>query len=242
VYTESLFLALSLGAVYAARRQRWLLASALAALATLSRVPGILVLAPVAWMLLRSPGRSWRRAALLLAAPAALLGFLGYMASRGFGWLAPLHNQLGAEHAHVMTGPFVTLGFAVSAAWKGLRSTLHGSPIFSPTFIGPFPPAFESVILLAVLLLAVVVLVLAFRRLPAVYGVYALITLIVCIFSPVSDQPLQGLDRYLLTIFPLWMAAGAWLAKRQLRWPVLGLGAGLLFFYSFEFATWAFIG
>src|SRR5262249_44707727 len=45
-YTESLFLALSLGAFLALRRSRWLLAGCLITLATLTRLTGILLLLP----------------------------------------------------------------------------------------------------------------------------------------------------------------------------------------------------
>ena len=69
--------------------------------------------------------------------------------------------------------------------------------------------------LLAVLVIAVLALVVAFRRLPLAYGAYAGAALLVCIWSPVAGQPLKSLDRYTLTIFPLWMAAGAWMSERR---------------------------
>jgi hypothetical protein len=38
------------------------------------------------------------------------------------------------------------------------------------------------------------------------------------------------------------MAAGAWLSeRRRTRWPVLGASTGLLVFFTFQFATWAFV-
>jgi hypothetical protein len=54
-------------------------------------------------------------------------------------------------------------------------------------------------------------------------------------------QPLLGLDRYTLSIFPLWIGAGAWAIERRVLKPLLVLSALLLAFYSYEFATWAFI-
>jgi hypothetical protein len=42
-------------------------------------------------------------------------------------------------------------------------------------------------------------------------------------------------------IFPLWMAAGAWVSERRAIYPAIIIGAGLVCFYSFEFATWAFV-
>jgi hypothetical protein len=193
-------------------------------------------------MYLRTASRRRRDGAWLLLSPAALLGFLLYLRSRGFGFLAPLTNQIGHQHLHRRTGPWTTVADALSDAWSGIEKTLHGAAAYAPSFIGPFSVHFESIILFAWLLLAIIVLVLTFRRLPAVYGMYALLTLVVCIFSPVSFQPLQGLDRYWLTIFPLWMAAGAWVARHPSRYLVVMVSAGLLVFYSFEFGTWTFLG
>ena len=79
------------------------------------------------------------------------------------------------------------------------------------------------------------------RRLPLEYGAYAAIALMMCISSPAPAQPLVSLDRYVLTIFPLWMAAGAWIAKRHLERPAVVIGAILLAFYTIQFARGSFI-
>ncbi len=74
LYTESLFLALSLGAVYAARRERWPLAAFLGALATVTRVPGVLLVIPLAVMHLKTHRRPDRGVWWLLLMPGALAG------------------------------------------------------------------------------------------------------------------------------------------------------------------------
>jgi hypothetical protein len=55
VYTEGLFLALSVGAVYAARRGSWAWAGALGGMAALTRNTGVLVLVPVLLLYLYGP-------------------------------------------------------------------------------------------------------------------------------------------------------------------------------------------
>jgi hypothetical protein len=134
----------------------------------------------------------------------------------------------------------VTLVSAVQSAAAGLHS-LSSQAIYQPSLGGPLSDGAESVVLLGVLALALVALVSAFRRLPIAYGTYALTTLLVCIWSPVTGQPLKSLDRYTLTIFPLWMAAGAWAAERRLTRAVVMVSAGLLAFWTFQFATWAWV-
>ncbi len=270
VYTESLFLVLSVGAIYAARGDRLALAAVLAALATVTRVTGILLVVPIAMMSLerdqpprrprsgasrgmvgqrvgvrprarpRAPRRLDPRLASLALAPAALLAMLAYMHNAGYGWLAPVTNQHG--HSFDGVGPLATLAAALYHALTGVWSTvtLAVKPL-SPSLAGPFSRQFDSVVLLVVLFVAGCALAGVFRHLPRAYGVYAALALLVSIFSQTRIQPLEGIDRYTLTIFPLWMAAGAWVSEQRLLRPVVAVCVVLLAFYSFEFATWAFI-
>ncbi|MGO9901051.1 MAG: mannosyltransferase family protein [Solirubrobacteraceae bacterium] len=239
VYTESLCLALSVGSIYAARHERLRTAALLAALASLTRVTGILLIVPIVMMSRQREGRLDRRLGWLLLAPGALLGFLAYMSSAGYGWLAPLTNQ----HAHRfgLAGPVSTVLAALESAARGLVSTVSGAKPFAPSLEGPLSPQFDSVLLLVVLVVAVCALVEALRRLPLAYSVYGALALLVCIFSQTKIQPLEGLDRYTLTIFPLWMAAGAWISEHRLLRAVVPICLVALAFYAFEFATWAFI-
>jgi hypothetical protein len=97
-------------------------------------------------------------------------------------------------------------------------------------------------VLLGVLVLAAAALVACSRRLPVEYAAYAGVVLLACISTPDVGQPLWSLDRYTLTIFPLWMAAGAWLSRRKVALPAVVLcGSALLVFYAAQFASWAFV-
>jgi Mannosyltransferase (PIG-V) len=240
VYTESLFLALSVGAVYAARRDRWALAAALGGLAAVTRVPGVLLVIPLAVIYLEAHRLPGRRLASILVLPAALGCYLGYLAARGFGPLAPIVQQTGGQHNHNLTGPITTVFAAVRTAAAGVRwlDLVH---IYRPTLDGPFSPGTESIVLLGALAIAVSALVATVRRLPLAYGAYAVAALLVCTWSPVDGQPLKSVDRYTLTIFPLWMVAGAWIAERRLTRATLLMSAALLGFWSFQFATWAWV-
>lgn len=256
VYTESLFLALSVGAVYGARTGRWRLAIGLAVLASLTRVNGVVLVAPLAmlrWQQRAGSRGSWRSAQLwrsptfwraqlpLLAVPGALVAYLGSLALHGFSPLAPFAQEVAYQRGS--GGPLFTLVRAVQAAGGGVRLLTSGiEPIYWPSIRGPLSLGAESLWLLAVLGASLAALRLTWRRLPRHYGIYAALGLAVCLSSPEIGQPLMSFDRYVLTIFPLWMAAGAWLAeRRRARWAVLGAGTVLLGFFTFQFATWAFI-
>ncbi len=241
VYTESLFLALSVGAIYAGRQDHWALAGTLAALASVTRVTGILLIAPLALMALRGYGRLLPRLAWLLSAPAAFAAFLAYLANSGYGWLAPLHNENELYHRSV-AGPINTVISAIRAAGDGLRTLVDGVPLFSLSLAGPWTPPFDSILLLAVLIVVVALLAGAFRRLPPPYAVYATLAVLLVIWSPFAPQPLQSFDRYALTIFPLWMVAGSWVVDHPTtRRPLLAIGGALLAYCTFAWASWAFI-
>lgn len=241
VYTESLFLALAVGAVYAARHDRFALAATLAALASITRVYGILLVAPLALLHLRRSGRLNFRLAWLGLPPAALGGFLLFLHARGYGWLAPMTAQTSGVHAHSLAGPLATLIAAVRSGADGLHLTLTGTRPITLSLGSPWSLPFQNLVLLVVLAIAVGALVACWRRLPRAYSAYAILALALTISSPVQGEPLKSLDRYTLTIFPLWMAAGAWAAERRLTRPIAAVGAGLLTFYTVAFAAWSFV-
>jgi hypothetical protein len=242
VYTESLFLALSVGSLYAARRGHLARASLLAALAAGTRVTGVLLVIPLAVEYLRVRRRVGRDAAWMALVPAALLGYLGYVAVRGFGLLAPYMQQTTTDHGHGAGGPVATVAAAVHSAASGLGAiVIHGGSVYGAGLGSGLSYAAKSVLLMAVLVVALVALRATLRRLPLAYGAYAAVALLVCVWSPVNEQPLLSLDRYTLTIFPLWMAAGAWLSERRLTWPTVAACVPLLALWTLQFAAWTFV-
>ncbi len=238
VYTESLFLALSVGAVYSARCERWGCAAALVAAAALTRNTGILLIAPVGLMYLGRHGLKARGLLLVMPSVVALAGFLFYLHGLGYGWLAPLKSE--AAYGRQMIGPLAGLDHAVSGALSGISAVAtaigswHPGERFVPSGHRGFDFAGRprSLGVAAARSLA---------RTAHPYFVYALLVLLTCLFSPDRGDPLKSLDRYVLTIFPLWMVAGAWLTRRRAVTPVLIVGGALMALYAYEFATWVFI-
>jgi hypothetical protein len=249
VYTESLFLALSAGTFYAARRGRWATAGALGGLAALTRVTGILLALPVMLLFLYgpradvAPDRPMRRlipryrltpAVLWVALiPAGTAVFSAYLALRGYGPLAFLHAQTRFSD-HVTTFPLLTVWYGAQSAWQQLRIGFGGA-------VGLVTPT-QSVVGILALAVAAVALCGVFRRLPLAYGAYILVGLLIPLSSPTVADPLKGLARYETVLFPLYMAAAAWAVERGIRRPLLiGCGA-LLIFFTAQFATWHIVG
>jgi Mannosyltransferase (PIG-V) len=248
IYTESLFLALVLGAFLLARRGRFGWAGVAAAGATLTHIEGMLLIAPLAilyWQARRPirPLSSVRQAsgaavgaAPLLSPVLALGGFLVYLHSRGFGWLAPSSDE--RYYKHHATGPITGVADGVSAGVSGLAHILTGSA----GALTARQNAFENVVYLVVLVISVTALVAAWRQLPKAYAVFSGLCLLVCVSSPVTGEPLTSLDRYVLVLFPLWMVAAKWLSERRLLRATVTVDAALLFVFALQFARWTFIG
>lgn len=93
-WTESLFLLLSAACFLAAMRERWWLAGVLAALASITRLNGLFLLAALAILLWQARDRAPRAAWLaLLLAPLAFLGFAAYLHMVTGDALAFVHIQ-----------------------------------------------------------------------------------------------------------------------------------------------------
>jgi Mannosyltransferase (PIG-V) len=198
VYTESLFLLLTVGAFYAMRRRHLLLAALCGVAAGLARPNGFWLALPLLWLAASapdgatSPGPWWRdrwRVAAILAALAPLAGtaiFSAYLYGRFGDALAWMHGQ---------------------AAW--------GMPLLGR---GPAPDPVRTAEDLRVKVSEVLVYVgdiVAFfwaaasilpvtRRLGIAYGLWIAIN----IFPPVAAHLFISLGRFTAVLFPLffWLA------------------------------------
>ncbi len=241
VYSESLFLALSVGAVLAARRDRWEWAGVLGALAAATRSTGVLVL--VALVLLGWRSARPRQLAWLALVPVGLVAFPLWLGLTGHDWRAPFDAQ--EVWFREWGGPLGGVWDGAVAAWAGVRQLLSGSTshLYFPIAAGdPFAIARINLALFAWVPLVAVALVGVLRRLPLAYAAYAVAALAVPLSYPVAPQPLMSLPRFVLVVFPLWMWLGWLLARHpRARGPALAAGAVMLAACTAQFATWHFV-
>jgi hypothetical protein len=264
VYSESLFLALSVGAFFEARMGRWATAGVLGLLGAAERNSGVVLVVPLALLFLygprgdrpqpppRGPGAGWRRLlprhpiepqiAWIALIPVGLLAYLGYLAVSFGDGLAPFHAQ--TLWFHHFAGPFGGVWNGAVAAWDGLRQLVHGSrtPVyFTPAGGDAFTVAGVNLMLFAFLVLGVFAIIGTLRRFPIAYGAYVLAALALPLSDPVKPQPLASLPRYEIVLFPLFLWAAAWLDERG--WGDNGLAgsAVLLGLFTAMFATWRFV-
>jgi hypothetical protein len=212
VYSDGLFLALAAAAFLAALRDRPWLAGILGGLAVGTRLVGLALL-PALLVLLWPRSRSPRE--LLRPLPLALLpGALGLYALYLRAHLGNAGAFLDAQGVYwhrqrPPLGPIAGLWRATSAAWHGALELLRHLPR-----AGDYPGGFawrEHVaawnVLHFVLLLAALWLTwVAWRRLGAAFGAYSLATIAIVLSAPAQFFPLVSLPRFLLGDFPLFLA------------------------------------
>jgi hypothetical protein len=219
-YAESVLLLLAVGCFLALRprpdrpgaRPHFALAAGLVFLATLTRPIGFLLVLAVLAELVRWWSRLGRaeRAAGLAALVAPVLGLLafGSWADHEVGdWLAPLRVQAENAHHGGLTDPVIELFHDAS----GVLHHHVGTALHVPW-----------------VLLALAMLVVCWRRLPASYTLFAAGVLAVAL----SGSNLDSFERYAMSAFPLSMGAALVLGQPQLERTVLTLLAAGLAGYS----------
>jgi len=242
VYSESLYLALSVGLFWCARQGRWAWVGVLGALATATRSTGMVLALPALMLYLYGPRedrapdfefarrlhssrrlRSLHRlrpryrlranALWLALLPAGLGLYMAYLGLAGGDPLAPLRSEnVWGRH---FAGPYLGAWDGVVAAFEGARQLLSAQTahVYFPSAGGSsFIAAGHNLMLLAFLLGVAALLVIAVRVLPLAYGAYAIAALALPLSYPVASQPLMSLPRFLVVLFPLSMALAAWLA------------------------------
>jgi hypothetical protein len=244
VYSESLYLALSIGVFWFARRGRWVWVGVLGALAAATRSIGLVLMLPALILYLYGPREDRpadfaRRARSLLPryrlranimwlglVPAGLAAYLAYLWLSGGEALSPFHaQQVWDRH---FAGPYLGAWDGIEAGFEALleATSLQGHHSYiSKAVTDPLAPparALTSTVaspghnlyLLAFLVAGAVATVGVLRTLPLAYGAYVLAALALPLSYPVSSQPLMSLPRFLVVLFPLSMWLAAWLAAR----------------------------
>jgi 4-amino-4-deoxy-L-arabinose transferase-like glycosyltransferase len=236
IYTESLFLLASVACVLWARRGRWELAGLAGMLAALTRNTGVLLLIPV--LAFYGSSINWRRRQLdrrvlwSLLIPAGLGIYMTYQwAVRGNPLLFNDSQDVWRRH---LASPFTSL-------YNGARDSLilvhrllaHGSL---------HPAAVHNLIAFPLLALAIVVLVLAWRRLRPAYLAYAAVAILLPLCYPSLQRPLFSMPRFLLACFPVFIALALVTDRRpKLRVALLTTFAAGYLFLTIEFARVVFI-
>jgi hypothetical protein len=245
-YTESLFLALSAGSLWAVRvRQNLLLACVLAGLAAATRNVAVFLVVPLVYEWIKAGGlkegrERWRGLYLALA-PSGLIIYMGFLWMR-FG--DPLFFYFAQKNwQREATGPLVTATRAWQTAVDGLNS-LREPGLWNHPSVGTLADHVERancLYNLAFLIFAVVVLLAGVRKLPFSLTVYGLLLVIVPALFGKPDNPLMGVPRYVLMAFPIFLVLGLLSKNKPLFGMWLILSTVLSLILCALFVSWRFV-
>jgi hypothetical protein len=252
-YTESMFLLFSIGAFYAARRERWAWAGVLAAGASGTRLVGLLVVGALVLLYLYGPRgerpsgppmgrlrpryrprRNFLWLALGLLGPVLYSAFLGARYGNGLAW-AQLEKSVWNRH---LANPLKTVWDGGVAALNGLDHLLTGTGGHAAARYALVRGHEEvAVIQFAVLVVAVVAIAAVVRRLPLAYGAYCVAALLVVLSSEATDEPLASLIRYVMVLFPILMWLAVVCVQRKITNRVVAISTVLLVLFTAGFAS-----
>ncbi|HXW51049.1 MAG TPA: mannosyltransferase family protein [Candidatus Acidoferrales bacterium] len=222
VYTESLFLALTVASVYYARHGNYITAGIFGALASMTRVEGMLTAIPLAY----EAWRGWRerrgttltRGVIGVAlVPTGLLTYMAYLyAVVG----DPLYFLKVQDNWHRHLAP----------PWVSIVATVREIAAHPLASSGSVNHMIELAFTLAFLVLMVV----AFRTLRPSYAWYFAASLLV----PMSTASLMSMPRFVLVIFPAFMLMALWGRNPLVNSAIVALSLPLLGLFTVLFADW----
>ena len=221
-YTESLFLLGAMLCFLCVRQKKWAWAGIWGAVVALTRSPGILIIIPLGWAL----WSAWRT-------------------GDHKGWLAPVITLSGAAlfPGYVFIGLRLPPSAILAAIARGGTLAFPGwNMVEAAVRILHGQLVAENLIELAFTLFSIVLTYFIWKKLPRLYGVYAVTLMLLFLTRLGSPQPLVSMARYAIEIFPAFMVLAAWGRRPWINRLILYLSWLGLLFFSAEFAIWGWVG
>lgn len=221
VYTESLFLLLTVASVYFARRGNFITAGICGALASMTRVEGVLTVLPLVYEV----WRAWRER----HGTTLVRGILGVC-------LVPVGLAIYMFYLYALQGDPMAFS-KVQAAWNrhfappwvALANNIHA--IAS----GPLTSVSANHIIELVFTVAFLALmVVAFRRLRPSYSWYFAASLLV----PMCTASLMSMPRFVLVVFPAFMLLALWGRQPSVNAALVSFFLPVLGLFTVLFADW----
>jgi hypothetical protein len=244
VYSESLYLLLTLAAFSFAERKRFLAAGIVAGLALLTRPAAVALLPALALLAWRSPNARGALAR-LTAAPAMFALYpllLWWQRGDPFAFL----NAQGIWSRRLSpAGPLGGIWGGLRAGFAGVRQLASGSHTHTywPAVEGTDPMRVAAVNLecLAALIIFAILTVIAWRRFGAPYGLFSALSLAIPLSVPSDRWPLLSMPRFGLVIFPLFLALAAVGGRPRAHTAIVSISSLLLGVAVVQWALWQWV-
>ena len=215
IYTESLFLFLSLAAFYYGLRREFFKAGLFGFFASLTRVTGVLLFIPLAWEYLKS-----RDFELISCLNLRILPI----------FLVPLGTLSFFFYHYLRFGDFY-LFFKVESWWG------RAFKFNKDHFLLLSNPAIANLILdIFFVIFALVIIYFVFKKLGVSYGLYMLATMLIAL----STGTLMSIGRYILVLFPIYILIAS-VKNQYLKYSWIFISLLLLAMYTTLFVSnyWA---
>jgi hypothetical protein len=231
VYSESLFLFLTVASFYYMRERRWLTAGAFGFFAALTRSEGVIIAAPmfIEWIVAAREGNKefWRYPLDNIVKPVVALALvpLGLGTYMAYLWVLRGDPLL---FSHVQSH----WGRSLAPPWESVTKTL------SKIAHAHIPQTVANETLeLAFTALMIVVLFAGLRRLRLSYLVYMAISILV----PMCSASLMSMPRFALVLFPMFALFGLWGARQSFNNAYVAFSLSLLGLFTVLFADWYWV-
>lgn len=218
IYTEGLFLMLTVAAFYAARRRAWLAAGLLGALSAVTRTIGVLLVAPLLFEWWQHKPRRWPILALLTLIPLGLALYLLFLDAHFGNPLIFVDAQAGWGRSSSLM-EFVARFQELSSGEVGLERIARSAIDFLFVALGGL------------------VLLVMIRKLRPSYIIYAAY----CFLIPLATLQVLSMPRLLIVIFPIFIALAIYLRPAWIYRATLIAFSLLQLFFVARWSLWYWV-
>ena len=229
-YTESIFLFLSLATILSARSRKWAWAGICGALAAITRQQGVFLIFPVLWEIyeacFKENGFKFKKVII----PGLFAGLIPLATFLNFGFV---------HHVVELPWPWETLTNTwihnLVFPWTGIIGNfiyLITSKI-SPLHISMTADLFFSILFIYLLLVKI-------PKMPFSYRVFGAVSLLPGLIYLRNWGTLTSISRYVVPIFPAFIALAYLLEKKNLKlaWLALSISAQIILLFCFYKWIW----
>jgi hypothetical protein len=244
VYSESLYLFLTLAAFALAERRQFLAAGGVTGLALLTRPTGVALLPALALLAWRERDRL-RALGSLAVAPVLFAAYPLYLwQAEGDPWAFLRAQRIWSRHLSP-AGPLGGIWDGLRAGWAGVEQLASGSHTHvywtAVQNTDPIRAATINLENLAFLILFLALTVLVWRRFGAPYGLFAAVSLAIPLSVPSERWPLLSIPRFGLTIFPFFLALATIGGRPRAHTAILTVSSLLLGVAVVQWALWQWV-
>jgi len=230
-YSESLFLTLSVSVFILIRKKKWLWAGVVSALAALCRVQGIILVVPIFVELISEYYKNRN---------------LRYLMTNSISFVyAPFAYGIYSFYVHFglnANWPWEILsshwGQRFAWPWEGFYYTILS--IFGNTKIIDYSPTIVKILNISISIFAIYMLVKVWKKIPISFSIYSLVMLFIIIGKVDYNDTLVSTIRYLLTVFPIFIALAITIQNKygKLAYAAVGIIFQIILLVYFYWWFW----